>query len=510
MVLSWGAVGQQKLEKSSSFNAAEGPFLPWYTHYRPLPNRRRMACPSAKSDATVSNRGPIAFLVFPFILVLATTVSAAKARLPSSSHAALGPLEFPAFKLPYPEGEKVYWTGGPHPYGETGLGDTYQAGLGSGIDFSNGKAFEVLVMASGKVIEASCEGYGDLGCIVAVQHDAGRTVLVYAHLDEASTQEVRDEFLRTGEAGVDLWAAQGTGIGKAGNTYNQASTHLHVELRRGIQDEEGNWVCYFNCLPAMLGGNPVGWGDGIPLVDGYRIFSYIASLDDPIEAYNYDGSAVKGQVMAIDPGVFYFDDAGMSHTALVRTHVGFECRYPGDKNRNCELPQNHFQDPSQPTKFATSRRIYTFSQAAVTALASSTVQDGPGEVNVLVSTNTFAKLGNEGRSLLHEWWGVIKPEVESIWESQKQEVRQIIEAWFDDQFTNARRGLEDWIEQKGAEAMSQMAEELETLIETDCVGASAIMLLPSIYITFRRRRNRGCSVGRGKGKEPGEEEIDEH
>jgi hypothetical protein len=104
-----------------------------------------------------------------------------------------GQLVLPDLKLPYSKDATVYWTGGPHGYNQGGVfTGTYTAGEGSGLDFSmNDSPFEVLAMASGTVIEATCEGYGSLGCIVAIKHDVGGTVLVWADENQCCLGDFR-------------------------------------------------------------------------------------------------------------------------------------------------------------------------------------------------------------------------------------------------------------------------------------------------------------------------------
>jgi len=159
-----------------------------------------------------------------------------------------GPPEFPDFKLPYSECAGVRWTGGPHQYPNTDTLSTYPAGRGSGLDFSNRDHFEVLAMASGVLEEATCEGYGALGCVVAIKHDIGGSVLVYAHLEQSSVQTVKRVFDHGMSTGTPVWVAQGTIIGKAGNTWGQESIHLHIDLRDGSESCSSDPLY---CLPGV-------------------------------------------------------------------------------------------------------------------------------------------------------------------------------------------------------------------------------------------------------------------
>lgn len=189
--------------------------------------------------------------------------------------------EPPGFKLPYDENLEVYWTGGPHSYGKGGLfTDTYATGTGSGLDFFNGDNFEVLAMAAGTVIDASCDDARPLGCLVAIRYDLDDSVMVYGHLQKDSLE------VATGDPVI-----QGRPLGNAGMTGagSNGKTHLHIDLRDGsVSCQAGR-----DCLPNDLGGNPIGWDDGL-LLDGYKIHGYLRDLGDPSQSYNYDGSAVKG------------------------------------------------------------------------------------------------------------------------------------------------------------------------------------------------------------------------
>jgi murein DD-endopeptidase MepM/ murein hydrolase activator NlpD len=91
-------------------------------------------------------------------------------------------LLLPTFKAPYTASSTVFWTSGPHEYGDMQLNSTYPSGLGSGLDFANGQNFEVLAMASGEIINADCDDNAGFGCQIAIRHDEGGSVLVYAHL----------------------------------------------------------------------------------------------------------------------------------------------------------------------------------------------------------------------------------------------------------------------------------------------------------------------------------------
>ncbi|MBU0490215.1 MAG: peptidoglycan DD-metalloendopeptidase family protein [Chloroflexi bacterium] len=177
------------------------------------------------------------------------------------------------------------------------------------MDFANGSNFEVLAMADGVVENVSCGNPG-FGCQVAIRHDVGGTVLIYAHLLENS--------VTVGETNPPTHVDQGTILGKAGKSGGQTSPHLHIELRDGGDD------CYFQCLPDSLGGNPIGWDDLIPLVDGYHIGGYLVDSEG-LTAYNYDGSAVKGDVNVIYDFPFLDWPTNQSKSAIARVHSSYQC-----------------------------------------------------------------------------------------------------------------------------------------------------------------------------------------
>ena len=91
----------------------------------------------------------------------------------------------PNFKLPWDslENGSIKWTSGPHSWSKGGeLTARISSTRGSGLDFAkDGQSFTVLSMASGTVIKNKC-GFIGLGCIVAIKHDVGGSVMIYAHL----------------------------------------------------------------------------------------------------------------------------------------------------------------------------------------------------------------------------------------------------------------------------------------------------------------------------------------
>jgi murein DD-endopeptidase MepM/ murein hydrolase activator NlpD len=262
--------------------------------------------------------------------------------------------ELPEFKLPYSKDEKVYWTGGPHAYNLSDRAGKYPSGQGSGLDFANGSNFEVLAMAGGVVEDASCGNPG-FGCQVAIRHDVGGTVLIYAHLLEGSTTVTEGKHVLQGDV-----------LGKAGRSGGQGATHLHIELR------DGSVNCYDRCLPGGLGGNPIGWDDLVPFVDGYSIGGYLADSEG-LESYNYDGSAVKGDVVVLYEFPYLDQPGNIPRKAIVRVHSSFQC----SSSTDCEL------NTSPLTQFAGNG---TFGGGRLPIRQSDTARDGSWGGR-LISTN---------------------------------------------------------------------------------------------------------------------------
>jgi hypothetical protein len=251
----------------------------------------------------------------------------------------------PEFKLPYPSGKKIHWTGGPHAYSLGGLySDTYSAGRGSGIDFGmGGTSFPVMAMARGEIIEASCGQYSTLGCIVAIENEVGGSVVIFAHLEDDSVFRNTKSLLSQLQArGQPFVVAQGTVVANAGRTGLGATgrIHLHVELRDGSNTCYANADCIKNGKGGSAFGNPLGWDDGLPLVDGYTIFGYIA--DGEGSKFNYDGSAVKGPTKQIDG--FPFSDNGQRKLASVIVDETYAC--------DPSLPTCEINVEGNPTQFA--------------------------------------------------------------------------------------------------------------------------------------------------------------
>ena len=244
----------------------------------------------------------------------------------------------PGFALPYDENEIVYWTGGPHQFNNLDFTGKYPSGQGSGLDFANGTNFDVLAMATGTVIQADPNCNKDFGCQVAIRHFTGNTVLIYGHLKKGTIS------VKVGDK-----VSRGDILGKAGNTGmeflepDKRKIHLHIELR------DGSTSCFSRCLKDQLGGNPIGWDDLLDLVDGYRIGGYIADSEG-IESYNYDGSAIKGEIKILDNFNFLDQPGDIKKLAIVRVHHDFIFNEGS----------NNYEDNSNPlTQFAGHGRIFS-------------------------------------------------------------------------------------------------------------------------------------------------------
>lgn len=282
-------------------------------------------------------------------------------------------LTLPGFVLPYSASENggIRWTGGPHAYGLTNPLAKFASGEGSGLDFAKigGGSFDILSMATGTVEQASCDGSLGLGCSVAIRHFTGNSVMVYGHLGQIRVQlnEVVD---------------RGDVIGQAGSSGTD-NVHLHIELR------DGSATCYHRCLPNNRFGNPIGWDDLVELVDGYRIAGYIADSDG-IESYNYDGSAVKGNVKVMYDFRYLDCDSNGScsyprTSVIARVHSAFECTHPS----NCEI--NSPSSASQGTQFA-GNGVFTSIAASETESPMLSPDDAGG---FLLSSNLPAPPSND-------------------------------------------------------------------------------------------------------------------
>lgn len=277
------------------------------------------------------------------------------------------PQDLPGFVLPYAPSEngKIRWTGGPHAYGNLDRSAMFRSGEGSGLDFAKdyGASFDVLAMATGTVEDASCYSLG-LGCSVSIRHFTGGSVMVYGHL--ASYSVVQGQRVSRGDV-----------LGRAGMT-GADNVHLHIELR------DGSANCYVagRCLPGNRFGNPIGWDDLVDLVDGYRVAGYITDSEG-IWSYNYDGSAVRGEVKVMYD--FRYMDCSSDGSCTIpksdviaRVHLDFECADDTD----CEINSPVNANPG--TQFAGNGVFYPPLTSASTLDSRSSDEAGA----FLYSTNT--------------------------------------------------------------------------------------------------------------------------
>lgn len=229
----------------------------------------------------------------------------------------------PSLRLPYLGGVpgQPYWTGGLHSCRNDDPRATFQLGQGSGLDFSTGATFDVLSMATGEVVAADCTAANrrGFGCIVAVRHGGNPGVIVYAHLEEGSVRSVQRALENAHRHGVPLWAPVGAVVGRAGDTGQQESVHLHIELGTGSAMCDPGLACLSSCIA----GNPADWSN-TSFEEGYRFFPFVV---DPARelAYNYDASAVRGATKEIWPFPFLDGITQERKTAAVTVHKSFQC-----------------------------------------------------------------------------------------------------------------------------------------------------------------------------------------
>ena len=242
---------------------------------------------------------------------------------------------YPPFRWPWRQEERVRWAGGPHAYGVSDPTVSIPTYSGNGLDFGKdgGGSFDVLAMASGIVLKDAC-GFAGLGCIVAIKHTTGGSVMIYAHLQPNADGSAPDNLIVQGQI-VDM----GTIIGKAGQSGGQPAIHLHIEWRDGT-------VCTQNpyCGDVGWAGNPIPW-DGKVSFDGRIVAGYcvLDGGDCTDRIYNYDGSAVLGTIAQIYSNFPYFDGDTLQRT-LASVHPTFTCPYT---DRSCEIDQ-----PNRETIFA--------------------------------------------------------------------------------------------------------------------------------------------------------------
>ncbi len=223
------------------------------------------------------------------------------------------------WKLPYGPYDHVKWTGGPHRYNDPDFNGEIPVGTGSGIDFQRevdgeGVSFSVRAIADGTVEATKTDCPDDssglnYGCWVAVRHDSGDGVSVYAHLDQSAVFRSKGDHVDQGQI-----------LAFAGKSGNQTNVHLHLELR------QGNLTCSPGGVPSSC-GDPIDW-DGL-VIDGWQIHEYFAD-GEGLTAYNYDGSATKGDVAGVLN--FPYEDYGgwrvWPNAVVARVGATFHCDYP--------------------------------------------------------------------------------------------------------------------------------------------------------------------------------------
>jgi len=238
---------------------------------------------------------------------------------------------YPSFKWPWDPKDNgtIKWTGGPHSWSKGGqLTKTISASHGSGLDFAKdeGESFDVVAMASGTAIENKCDYYG-LGCIVAIRHDVGDSVMIYAHLEPNSDESAPENDIQVG-----VHYNQGEIIGHAGQSGGPWPIHLHIEFRDGAAD----CTAGADCGDIGFAGNPIGW-DAKPFND-YYISGYFDSDNqcgpgaDCDTIFNYDGSATRGTI-AVPYLDFPYIDSGEPRKVLAFVHPTFTCT----STTNCEI-----------------------------------------------------------------------------------------------------------------------------------------------------------------------------
>ncbi len=251
----------------------------------------------------------------------------------------------PEFKWPWHPSDngKIKWSSGPHSWSKGGqLKAKVSAKRANGLDFAkNGESFNVYSMASGTVIRNRC-GFEGLGCIVAIKHNIGGSVMIYAHLKPNATNTAP---LNDLEEQKSYPVAKK--IGESGQSGEQSNIHLHIELRDGATScyAPADSVNGNDCGDVGFAGNPVGW-DGRQLVDGYYISGYFDSKKecgpgaDCDTIFNYDGSAVKGSILA--PYInFPYIDIDEKRDVLAFVHPSFIDDGVCTSSINCEINKPH-------------------------------------------------------------------------------------------------------------------------------------------------------------------------
>lgn len=299
-----------------------------------MPSRRRALC----KEITI-------FCLLVIVLFLNGHPVSAKSYIYTTQDLLDDDRSLPSFKLPWPEGlnGQIYWTSGPHSWSKGGLLTAkVSASRANGLDFGRGGAsWDVVAMASGVVIKNRC-GFAGLGCIVAIRHDVGGSVMVYAHLEPNIGGSAPNNELQEG-----MWVQQKTKIGRVGQSGGQTAIHLHIELRDGgicyaPADGINGDDCHTGGDPSIgFAGSPIGW-DGQRLIDNYFINGYFDSDSycgpgaDCDTIYNYDGSAIYGHIGA--PYIkFPYNDSGIQRQVLAFVHPNFIDNNTCTSTTNCEI-----------------------------------------------------------------------------------------------------------------------------------------------------------------------------
>lgn len=292
-------------------------------------------------------RNLINLLVITSLLISYKSVSASPQLI--NKHIENNAATLPLFQLPYGydadnpnQYEPVFWSGGPHEYGNLKTQDLFSNQYGSGLDFSAGPnykfdwcnkdcSFIVRSMAEGEVIFV---GEGSFGKQVAVKNQVGGTVIIYGHLYD---------FFPSIQEGYQV--QPGSAIGHAGHTratgVSDFPVHLHIELRDGAD------TCTSYCVaPDGLGGNPLSW-NGVRIGD-FTIFDYRESSDTSAKSYNYDGVAVNTssqKVRGFDkfkfPDVDFFNNPPLATvTQTIYTSLPYSFKCEPSNTTDCENNNN--------------------------------------------------------------------------------------------------------------------------------------------------------------------------
>ena len=311
-------------------------------------------------------------VVFFFLFILSsstnfnklTTVSA-QGELPPTCDVTVPQFKFPWAGFPY---RMVYFMGGPHAWSNDIFDGEYVYGTGSGLDFSAGrKSFSVIAMAEGDLIDASCSD-PSLGCIVAIKHHIGSSVIIYGHLDGTSEEFKSIQKRLNGNRSIK----QGEILSKSGNTGHGEGYHLHIELRDGSSS-------------SFPFGKPIGWEcvSRGGQIDGYWIWGYYNPASGKM--LNYDGVAVKAtSAYSINTNFRYKDwPSEKPREVTTVTSKDFSCSKVNYDNYDCEQnnnPNTQFAKIGNGGLWPIMSTTYTNNSSSAT----STISAG-----VLVSSNQY-------------------------------------------------------------------------------------------------------------------------